>query len=99
MDQDRPADRYRPHTLAANGYVAEAVAATAATWQVQLDKERERANLAEQQAREMATAAAMWQERARNLEAELQHVLALPAHEEAPEPRRHWWAFWRQRTN
>src|SRR6185312_4944320 len=43
-------------------------------------------------------AAAMWQERARNLEAEngrLQEWLALPMHEEEP-PHRPWWAFWRR---
>jgi hypothetical protein len=51
------------------------------------DRERERASAAEQ-------AAAMWQERARNLEGELQRVLALPAHEE-PDLRRHWWQ-WRR---
>ena len=45
---------------------------------IRANQERERASVAEQ-------AAAMWQERARNLEAELQHVLALPAHEEVPE--------------
>lgn len=49
-------------------------------------------------------AAAMWQERARNLETEngrLQELLALPAHEEdslppvASEPHRHWWQWWK----
>ncbi len=57
----------------------------------QLAQERERASAAEQ-------AAAMWQERARNLEAEnsrLQELLALPAHEEKPTPRRRWWQRWR----
>jgi len=36
-------------------------------------------------------------ERARNLEAEngrLQELLALPAHEEERELRRHWWQWW-----
>ena len=47
----------------------------------------ERASIAEQ-------AAAMWQERARNLEAQVEQLLALPAHEE-PEPRRRWWRWWR----
>jgi hypothetical protein len=43
-------------------------------------------------------AAAMWQERARNPEGEvsrLQELLALPAHKEAPQPRRSWWQLWR----
>lgn len=62
-----------------------------------LRDERERAGAVEQ-------AAAMWQERARNLEAEngrLQELLALPAHEEderstaAGEP--HWWQRLRKR--
>jgi len=39
-------------------------------------------------------AAAMWQERARNLETQVEQLLALPMHEE--EPVRRWWAFWRQ---
>jgi len=47
----------------------------------------ERASIAEQ-------AAAMWQERARNLETQVEQLLALPAHEE-PEPRRRWWRWWR----
>lgn len=38
-------------------------------------------------------AAAMWQERARNLETQVEQLLALPAHEE--EPPRRWWRFWR----
>jgi len=45
-------------------------------------------------------AAAMWQERARNLEAEngrLQELLALPAHEDAFEPSRRWWQWWRRK--
>lgn len=51
-----------------------------------LREERERASQAEQ-------AAAMWQERARNLETQVEQLLALPAHEE--EPPRRWWRFWR----
>ena len=60
-----------------------------------LREERQRAGAAEQ-------AAAMWQERARNLEAEvgrLQELLALPAHEEAEEaeqPCWRWWQRWRR---
>jgi len=66
------------------------VAATVETWRPLLDQALDRASQAEQ-------AAAMWQERACNLEAELQHVLALPAHEEGPEsPRRRWWQWWRK---
>jgi hypothetical protein len=45
-------------------------------------------------------AAAMWQERARNLEAEngrLQELLALPMHEEEQELRPRWWRFWQSR--
>lgn len=56
----------------------------------QLAQERDRASSAEQ-------AAAMWQERARNLEGEigrLQELLALPEHEE--ESRRHWWERWKR---
>jgi hypothetical protein len=56
----------------------------------QLAREREVRSQAEQ-------AAAMWQERARNLEGEvgrLQELLALPAHEAEP-PRRRWWQ-WRR---
>ena len=51
------------------------------------DQERERASTAEQ-------AAAMWQERARNLEVQVEQLLALPAHEE--EPLRRWWQWWRR---
>ena len=51
------------------------------------DQERERASAAEQ-------AAAMWQERARNLETQVEQLLALPAHEAEP-PGRRWWQFWR----
>lgn len=54
------------------------------------ERERERASTAEQ-------AAAMWQERARNLEAQVEQLLALPAHEEEPEPAWHRWTFWRRR--
>ena len=54
-----------------------------------LREERERAGAAEQ-------AAAMWQERARNLEVQVEQLLALPAHEEQEEPARHWWRFWRR---
>jgi hypothetical protein len=38
----------------------------------------------------------MWQERARNLEAQVEQLLALPAHEAEPEPRRRWWRWWGQ---
>jgi hypothetical protein len=58
-----------------------------------------RADQAEEKAREMAAAAAMWQERARNLEGEvgrLQELLALPAHEEPDPSRRRWWERWRR---
>jgi hypothetical protein len=53
------------------------------------DQERERASAAEQ-------AAAMWQERARNLEVQVEQLLALPAHEEQEDPSRRWWRFWRR---
>ncbi|MGI8915246.1 MAG: hypothetical protein ACR2JY_15915 [Chloroflexota bacterium] len=69
--------------------VKAAVAATADTWRPLLNQALDRASSAEQ-------AAAMWQERARNLEGEvgrLQELLALPAHEEEP-PRRRWWQWW-----
>jgi len=36
----------------------------------------------------------MWQERARNLEAQVEQLLALPAPEE--EPARRWWQIWRR---
>jgi hypothetical protein len=36
----------------------------------------------------------MWQERARNLEAQVEQLLALLAHEE--EPARRWWQIWRR---
>ncbi len=51
------------------------------------DKERDARSAAEQ-------AAAMWQERARNLEAHVEQLLALPMHEEEAGPRRRWWRFW-----
>ncbi len=57
-----------------------------------VDREREIRSQAEQ-------AAAMWQERARNLETEngrLQELLALPAHDEEPEARQHWWQWWQR---
>lgn len=56
-----------------------------------LEQERQRSSAAEQ-------AAAMWQERARTLEEELERVLALPAHEEEPALRGHWWQWWRTRA-
>lgn len=53
-------------------------------------EERERASRAEQ-------AAAMWQERSANLAAELERLLALPAHEEERPP---WWRLiWRRPRN
>ena len=54
----------------------------------------ERAILLEQRASSAERAAAMWQERARNLEAQVEQLLALPAYEEAATPRRRWWRFW-----
>lgn len=54
-----------------------------------LREERERVGAAEQ-------AAAMWQERARNLEVQVEQFLALPAHEAEPAMGRGWWAFWRR---
>ncbi len=53
------------------------------------DRERERASAAEQ-------AAAMWQERARNLESQVEQLLALPPHEEEPAMGRRWWQVWRR---
>jgi len=53
-----------------------------------VERERERAGTAEQ-------AAAMWQERARNLEVQVEQLLALPAHEE--ERTRRWWQWWRRK--
>lgn len=38
----------------------------------------------------------MWQERARNLEAQVDQLLALPAHEDEPGAARRRWAFWRR---
>ena len=57
----------------------------------QLARERDVRSQAEQ-------AAAMWQERAHNLEGEigrLQELLALPAYEDEPTLRRRWWHVWR----
>lgn len=66
----------------------QALAVLSAAFTSALESERHRSSTAEQ-------AAAMWQERARNLEAvndRLQELLALPAHEEEPESlRRPWW--------
>ena len=66
----------------------QALAVLSAAFSSALASERQRSSAAEQ-------AAAMWQERARNLEAEndrLQELLALPAHEEEPESlHRPWW--------
>jgi hypothetical protein len=60
-----------------------------------LEGERDRTNQ-EREARSQAEqAAAMWQERARNLEAQVEQLLALPAHEEM-EPRRRWWQRWQR---
>ncbi len=72
--------------------VKAAVVATVETWRPLLDRALDRASSAEQ-------AAAMWQERARNLETEngrLQELLALPAHDEEPEARQHWWQWWQR---
>jgi hypothetical protein len=71
--------------------VKAAVVATVETWRPLVGQALERASRAEQ-------AAAMWQERARTLEAEngrLQELLALPAHEEEPKLKRWWWQ-WRR---
>jgi hypothetical protein len=59
-----------------------------------LDREMARADLERERASAAEQAAAMWQERARNLEAQVEQLLALPAHEE--EPARRWWAFWQR---
>jgi hypothetical protein len=67
----------------------QAIAALAEAFTKTLDAERARASAAEQ-------AAAMWQERARNLEAQVEQLLALPAHEEEPVPNRRWWKWWRR---
>ncbi len=69
--------------------LAATVGQTVAAWQSMLDKALQRASIAEQ-------AAAMWQERARNLEAQVEQLLALPAHEEEPVAGRRWWRFWRR---
>jgi hypothetical protein len=65
----------------------DALAATLRERRSLLDAERERASQAEQ-------AAAMWLERARNLEVQVEQLLALPAHEEEAGPQRRWWRFW-----
>jgi excisionase family DNA binding protein len=62
------------------------LAATLREWRSLLNAERGRASAAEQ-------AAAMWQERARHLEAQVEQLLARPSHEE--EPTQRWWRFWR----
>lgn len=54
-----------------------------------LREERDRAGAAEQ-------AAAMWQERARNLETQVEQLLALPAHEDTSESAYRWWQWWRR---
>jgi len=54
-----------------------------------LREERERAGAAEQ-------AAAMWQERARNLETQVEQLLALPAHTDPTDPEHRWWQWWRR---
>ena len=59
-----------------------------------LREERERTERIEQQVVQAREAAAMWQERARYLEAQVEQLLALPAHEEEPAPR--WWRLWRR---
>mgnify|MGYP001485737134 CR=1 FL=1 len=90
------ADGHETAKAATNGGVTvkaaseEIVAATLKEWRSLLEQERQRAGAAEQ-------AAAMWQERARNLETQVEQLLALPAHEEEPELRPPWWAFWRRR--
>lgn len=64
------------------------------------ERERERSATLEQRASQAEQAAAMWQERARNLEAEngrLHQLLVLPAHEEEFEPSRRWWQWWRRK--
>lgn len=85
-DQDEPARRdgpARPGTAvhAARRDMAELVAL--------LERTIERASAAEQ-------AAAMWQERARNLETQVEQLLALPAHEEPERPGRRWRWPWRK---
>ncbi|HEY8742377.1 MAG TPA: helix-turn-helix domain-containing protein [Chloroflexota bacterium] len=61
-----------------------------------LREERERTERVEQQMVQAREAAAMWQERARNLEAQVEQMLALPMHDETPEATHRWWAFWRR---
>ncbi|MGI8912341.1 MAG: hypothetical protein ACR2JY_00890 [Chloroflexota bacterium] len=60
------------------------------------ETERERSATLEQRASQAEQAAAMWQERARNLESQVEQLLALPAHEEEPVAGRRWWRFWRR---
>jgi excisionase family DNA binding protein len=62
-------------------------------------QERTRGLALEEQLRVARETAAMWQERARNLEGEvgrLQELLALPAHKEPDPSRRRWWERWRR---
>ncbi|MGI8912364.1 MAG: hypothetical protein ACR2JY_01005 [Chloroflexota bacterium] len=61
-----------------------------------LREERERTERIEQQVVQAREAAAMWQERAHNLEAQVEQLLALPMHDEAPAATHRWWAFWRR---
>ena len=61
-----------------------------------LDEERGNLQRERERSLQMAQVAAMWQERARNLEVQVEQLLALPAHEEQEEPARHWWRFWRR---
>ncbi len=61
-----------------------------------LREERERTERIEQQVVQAREAATMWQERARNLEAQVEQLLALPAYEEEPVAGRRWWRFWRR---
>lgn len=64
-------------------------------------QERTRGIALDDQLRVARETAAMWQERARNLESEvgrLQQLLALPAHEEERPPRRRWWPWRRERN-
>jgi hypothetical protein len=75
--------------------MADALARAVDTLEHLLEEDRRRAEAAEQRAGAAEQAAAMWQERARNLEAELARALALPAHEEPEPPRRRWWP-WRK---
>ena len=85
-----PGDAVARGTPGVEAAVKAAVVATAETWRPLLDRALDRASSAEQ-------AAAMWQERARNLEAQVEQLLALPAHEDDPEPpRQRWWQWWRR---